>query len=83
MIKESYNSPKFSPKNCTRLCFMLYQNLTITSASAGKLLKMKKKKLNTYIVFKSTIILCTCMQTLVRSITPTDVIKMATNKWAN
>ena len=44
MIKErlSYNSPKFSPKNCTRLCFMLYQNLTITSASAGKLLKMKK-----------------------------------------
>ena len=48
MIKESYNSPKFSPKNCTRLCFMLYQNLTITSASAGKLLKMKKN-INTYI----------------------------------
>ena len=42
MIKESYNSPKFSQKNCTRLCFMLYQNLTITSASARKLLKMKQ-----------------------------------------
>ena len=41
VFQESYNSPKFSPKNCTRLCFMLYQNLTITSASAGKLLKMK------------------------------------------
>ena len=30
MIKESYNSPKFSQKFFTRLCFMLYQNLTIT-----------------------------------------------------
>ena len=80
MIKESYNSPKFSQKivHVSASCYTkiwrlpdwcIYWKVT------------KDEKLNTYIVFKSTIILC--MPTLVRSITPTDVIKMATNKWAN